>query len=185
MAIRVTEVFKHHPELFDEETRALIEQSKQPYEFPGMTCTSTVEESKAINKVRGPAVIIAGAGMCNGGRIKHHLVNTISQPENTILFVGYQAVGTLGREILEGARKVRILGQWHQVRARIEQLHGFSAHADREELLTWLKAFAQPPRHIFVTHGEAATALAFAAFVQEKTGWNASAPAYNQREVLT
>jgi metallo-beta-lactamase family protein len=184
MAIRVTEVFNRHKELFDEEAKALMGQGNQPYEFPGMTFTSKVEESKAISKVRGPAVIIAGAGMCNGGRIKHHLVNTISRPENTILFVGYQAEGTLGREILDGAKKVRILGRWYQVRARVEQLRGFSAHADREELLTWLKACAPPPRHIFVTHGEAATALAFATFVQEKTGWSASAPAYNQREVL-
>ncbi|MBU0716306.1 MAG: MBL fold metallo-hydrolase [Verrucomicrobia bacterium] len=184
MAIRVTEVFNRHKELFDEEAKALMGQGTQPYEFPGMTFTSKVDESKAINKVRGPAVIIAGSGMCNGGRIKYHLANTISRPENTVLFVGYQAMGTLGREILDGAKKVRILGQWHQVRARVEQLHGFSAHADREELLTWLKACAQPPRHIFVTHGEAATALAFAALVQEKTGWSASAPAYNQREIL-
>ena len=184
MAIRVTEVFNRHKELFDEEAKALMGQGNQPYEFPGMTLTSKVEESKAINKVRGPAVIIAGSGMCSGGRIKYHLVNTISRPENTILFVGYQAVGTLGREILDGAKKVRILGRWHPVRARVEQLRGFSAHADQGELLTWLKACAQPPRHIFVTHGEAATALAFAAFVREKTGWSASAPAYNQREVL-
>ncbi|MDP2991193.1 MAG: MBL fold metallo-hydrolase [Kiritimatiellota bacterium] len=158
MAIRVTEVFNRHKELFDEEAKALMGQGNQPYAFPGMTLTAKVEESKAINKVRGPAVIIAGSGMCNGGRIKHHLVNTIGRPENTILFVGYQAMGTLGREILDGAKKVRILGQWHPVRARVEQLHGFSAHADRQELLAWLKAFTQPPRHIFVTHGEAATA---------------------------
>jgi metallo-beta-lactamase family protein len=185
MAIRVTEVFNRHKELFDEEAKALMGQGAQPYEFPGMTLTSKVEESKAINKVRGPAVIIAGAGMCNGGRIKHRLVNTIGKPENTILFVGYQAMGTLGREILDGAKKVRILGQWYPVRARIEQLQGFSAHADREELLAWLQACTQPPRHIFVTHGETATALAFAALVQEKTGWPASAPAYNQRETLS
>ena len=85
---------------------------------------------------------------------------------------------------MDGATKVRILGQWYKVRAHVEQLLGFSAHADREELLTWLRAFTQPPRHIFVTHGEAATAVAFAALVQEKTGWSASAPAYNQREIL-
>ena len=185
MAIRVTEVFNRHKELFDEEAKALMGQGNQPYEFPGMTLTAKVEESKAINKVRGPAVIIAGSGMCNGGRIKHHLVNTISRPENTVLFVGYQAMGTLGREILDGAKKVRILGRWYPVRARVEQLQGFSAHADREELLTWLKACDQPPRHVFVTHGEAATALAFAGFVQEKTGWSATAPAYNQRETLS
>lgn len=185
MAIRVTEVFNRHKELFDEEALALMGQGSEPYAFPGMTLTSKVEESKAINKVKGPAVIIAGSGMCNGGRIKHHLMNTIGRKENTILFVGYQAIGTLGREILDGAQKVRILGQQHPVRARIEQLHGFSAHADREELLTWLEACEPPPRHVFVTHGEEATAVAFAAFVQEKTGWSASAPAYNQRETLT
>ncbi len=184
MAIRVTEVFSRHKELFDDDTKALMGQGAQPYEFPGMIFASKVEDSKAINKVKGPAVIIAGSGMCNGGRIKHHLVNTIGRPENTILFVGYQVVGTLGREILDGAKKVRIMGQWHTVRARIEQLRGFSAHADREELLAWLKACAPPPRHIFVTHGEPATALAFAALVQAATGWPASAPAYNQREVL-
>jgi len=184
MAIRVTEVFNRHKELFDEETKALMGQGNEPYEFPGMTLTSDVKESKAINKVKGPAVIIAGSGMCNGGRIKHHLVNTISRKENTILFVGYQAQGTLGREILDGAKKVRILGQWYPVRARVEQLHGFSAHADREELLTWLKACAPLPRRIFVTHGEAATAVAFAALVQAKTGISAVAPAYKQREAL-
>lgn len=185
MAIRVTEVFNRHKELFDEETKALMGPGDEPYEFPGMVLTADVKESKAINKVKGPAVIIAGSGMCNGGRIKYHLVNTISRKENTILFVGYQAMGTLGREILDGAKKVRILGQWYPVRARIEQLLGFSAHADREELLSWLKACAQPPRRIFVTHGEAAIAVAFAALVQEKTGWSAIAPAYNQREILS
>lgn len=184
MAIRITEVFSHHPELFDEETKALMRQGNRPYEFPGMTLTAGVEESKAINNVRGPAVIISGSGMCNGGRIKHHLINTIGRPENTILFVGYQAEGTLGREILDGAKDVRILGQWYPVRARVEQLLGFSAHADRNELLAWLKTFVPPPRHIYMTHGEAATALAFAAFVSAQTGWSASAPAYNQREAL-
>ncbi len=185
MAIRVTEVFRRHKELFDEETMALIGTGGQLDALAGIiTLTARVEESKAINKVRGPAVIIAGAGMCNGGRIKHHLANTIGKAINTILFVGYQAVGTLGREILDGAQKVRILGQWHHVRARIEQLRGFSAHADRDELLAWLRGCAQPPRRVFVTHGESATALAFAAFVQEQTGWPTSAPAYNQREAL-
>jgi len=185
MAIRVTEVFKRHKELFDEETKALMEQVGNAHELPGITLTSKAEESKAINKVKGPAVIIAGSGMCTGGRIKHHLANTIGRAENTVLFVGYQAMGTLGREILDGAAKVRILGQPHAVRARVEQLNGFSAHADKEELLAWLKTCARPPRRVFVTHGEAGTALKFAEFVHEKTGWSASAPAYNQRETLS
>ena len=184
MAIKITEIFNHHAELFDEETMALIRHKNQPFELPGMKLTASVAESKAINKVQGPAVIIAGAGMCNAGRIKYHLVNTISSPENTILFVGYQAEGTLGREILDGAKQVRILGRWYPVKARVEQIHGLSAHADRDELLAWLMEFTQPPRHIFVTHGEAKAAVAFAEFVREKTGWTASAPVYNHREEL-
>lgn len=184
MAIRVTEVFSRHPELFDDETKAWLKQSKRPEEFSNINMTGSAEESKAINKVKGPAVIIAGSGMCNGGRIKHHLTNTIGRPENTILFVGYQAGGTLGREILDGAKDVRILGRQYRVRAHIEQLRGFSAHADRNEILGWLKTFAPPPRRIYVTHGEAASASALAAFVQEQTGCPAFAPIYKQREVL-
>jgi metallo-beta-lactamase family protein len=184
MAIKITKVFSRHPELFDADTLALLQKGVSPYEFPGLTFTATVEESKAINKVKGPAIVIAGSGMCNGGRIKHHLVNNISSSKTTVLFSGYQALGTLGREILDGAKRVRILGLQYQVKARIVQLSGMSAHADRDELLAWLLALPQPPRQVFVTHGEAASANSFVQFVREKTGWNASAPAYNQRMEL-
>lgn len=184
MATRVTEVFRRHPELFDDETLAMTRRGNPPYEFPGMTWTAGVEESKAINKVRGPAIIIAGSGMCTGGRIKYHLAAGISSPKNTILFVGYQARGTLGREIMDQAKNVRILGHRYPVRARVAQLNGFSAHADRNELLAWLKSLPQAPRRIFVTHGEAAAAASFADYVKEQTGWSASAPAYQQREEL-
>ena len=116
--------------------------------------------------------------------IKHHLVQHISRPENTILFVGYQARGTLGRQIVDGSKDVRILGQYHPVRARIVQLSGFSAHADRDELMKWLAAFEKPPRQLFVTHGEPEVADHFCAYVKEKMGWQVSAPEYNSVVLL-
>ncbi|HEX29918.1 TPA: MBL fold metallo-hydrolase, partial [Candidatus Poribacteria bacterium] len=162
MAISVTEVFGHHPELFDEEMIELIRRRESPFDFPGLKMVRKVEESKAINHIRGTVIIIAGSGMCTGGRIKHHLVSNISRPESTILFVGYQAVGTLGRQIVDGAREVRILGRIHPVRARIVQINGFSGHADRDELFRWLSGLKGKPRHLFVTHGEPESAHSFA-----------------------
>jgi metallo-beta-lactamase family protein len=178
MAISVTEVFEHHPELFDEEMMRLILQRKSPFDFPGLRMTRSVNESKAINDLKGTAIIIAGSGMCTGGRIKHHLVQNISRPESTILFVGYQALGTLGRHIVDGAKEVRILGEMHRVRARVTQIHGFSAHADRDDLLRWLSSLQEPPRHVFVTHGEPETAGHFADFLKKKKGWAVTVPRY-------
>ena len=122
--------------------------------------------------------------MCNGGRIKHHLVANISRKESTILFVGYQAFGTLGRHIIEGARSVRILGQKRKVKARIAQVGGFSAHADKEELLEWLMSLKKPPRRVFVTHGEADAAQSFADLISERTGWNVTVPEYQDEVIL-
>ena len=155
MAAKITEVYKHYFNLFDQQTKDLIRQDHSPFDFPGLKTVGTIEESKTLNDIKGTVVIIAGAGMCTGGRIKHHLVTNISRPESTVLFVGYQAEGTLGRQILDGAPSVRILGQQYPVRARIAQLHGLSAHADRDELLRWFNALKTPPRHVFITHGEA------------------------------
>ncbi|MGA1845373.1 MAG: MBL fold metallo-hydrolase RNA specificity domain-containing protein [bacterium] len=184
MAVRVTEVFGRHRELFDEETRALLEKGRHPCDFPGLIMVRSVDESKMINHIRGTAIIIAGSGMCTGGRIKHHLINNISRPESTIMFVGYQAKGTLGREILDGAESVRILGEERPVKARVERINGFSAHADREELFQWLAALKRPPRHLFVIHGEENAAEAFAAGVRERTGWGITVAAYNQEVSL-
>lgn len=178
MAVRLTEVFQRHPELFDDETRSLLRRGEHPCDFPGLRMTQSVEQSKAINEVRRGAVIIAGAGMCTGGRIKHHLVANISRPESTILFVGYQANGTLGRAILEGAREVRIHGQPRVVAARIAKINGFSAHGDRNELLGWLSGLQSSPRQTFVVHGEPEASRAFADLLHEKKGWSASVPAY-------
>jgi metallo-beta-lactamase family protein len=184
MAIRVTEVFKHHRELFDEEMTDLVNDGHSPFNFPGLKMASSIEDSKAINYVRKGAIIIAGSGMCTGGRIKHHLVSNIPRPESTVLFVGYQAVGTLGREIVEGAKQVRIHGQHYPVRAKIAQIHGFSAHADRGELLKWLSSLESPPKHVFVTHGEPDASAKFADLLKEKMGWHVSVPHYKQRQVL-
>ncbi len=178
MAVRVTEVFRRHPELFDEETLALIRKGDHPCDFPGLEMCRTVDESKAINKFDGPAIVIAGSGMCTGGRIKHHLANHIDNPDNVILFVGYQAIGTLGRIILEGADEVRLYGKKRPVRARVEKINGFSAHADRNELLRWLSGLKNVPDHVFVTHGEPDSANAFAGQIGSEKGWNVSVPSY-------
>ena len=129
-------------------------------------------------------MIIAGSGMCTGGRIKHHLVNNIDRPESTVLFVGYQAVGTLGRHIVDGADEVRIFGEKRQIKARIEQIHGFSAHADQNELLRWLSALENTPRKVFVVHGEEDSAHDFAEFIKEKQGWDVAIPSYRDEVKL-
>jgi len=184
MAINITEVFETHPELYDREMTRLIERNKSPFEFPSLKMVNTVDDSKAINRILGTAIIIAGSGMCTGGRIKHHLVANISRPESTILFVGYQARGTLGRQIVDGAREVRILGQFHPVQARIAQLTGFSAHADRDELMRWLSALEKAPKQLFVTHGELEVANRFSNYVADKMRWKVSIPAYREQVLL-
>ena len=178
MAIRITEVFKHHAELYDSEMQELYRNGESPFAFSGLKMTSSTKESKGINHIKGTVVIIAGSGMCTGGRVKHHLANNIERQESTILFVGYQAAGTLGRQILDGAPEVRILGQMRPVEARIARIQGFSAHADREELLGWLMGLKRPPRRVFVVHGEAGAETKFGKFIAEKTGWDIVVPDY-------
>lgn len=179
MAIKITEVFKRHTELFDRKMQELLKRHQSPFDFSGLEMVETTDESKALNSMKGTSMIIAGSGMCTGGRIKHHLANNISRPESTILFIGYQAEGTLGRLILSGTKQVRIFGQQHVVRARIVQIQGFSAHADRNDLLRWFSKLAVKPKHVFVTHGEENAARNFQAYLREKTGFEASVPAYD------
>ncbi len=180
MAIKVTKVFSKHPEYFDKDMAERVNNHHSPFEFPGLEMTRTTNESKAINLRSEPCIIIAGSGMCTGGRIKHHLANNISKEANTILFVGYQANGTLGRIIIDGKDSIRILGQPRKIRARIEQIGGFSAHADCEELTKWLSGLKQPPRKVFVVHGEASAAAAFGKYLADKTGWNVHVPEYQE-----
>jgi metallo-beta-lactamase family protein len=184
MAAKITEIFRNHQELFDEETQKMLREHNSPFDLAGLKVTTTSEESKAINHITGTVMIIAGAGMCTGGRIKHHLVNNISRKESTIMFVGYQSVGTLGRLIVDGAKEVRILGQKYKVKAKVVQINGFSAHADKNEMLSWLKNFKSPPKQIFLVHGEPESAQAFGAFLRDKTGWQVSIPAYEDQVVL-
>ncbi|MHC4321708.1 MAG: MBL fold metallo-hydrolase RNA specificity domain-containing protein, partial [Planctomycetota bacterium] len=185
MAIRVTDVFRHHTDLFDDEAAELLRSGKHPCDLPGLQLCRTVDESKAINYIRGSVVIIAGSGMCNGGRVKHHLVNNIVRPECTILFVGYQAIGTLGRQIVDGAKTVRIQGRHFPVKAKVIKIDGFSAHADKDELLQWISSFQNnPPRKVFITHGEEEVSKAFAEVVEEKLGFNTERPSCGDKYVL-
>jgi len=184
MAANVTEVFRKHPELFDKEMSQRIGQNRSPFEFAQLKLVRDTSESKAINHIKGTVMVIAGSGMCTGGRVKHHLVNNITRPESTIMFVGYQAVGTLGRQIVDGAKKVRILGSRYRVKARVVRINGFSAHADRNELANWLAELKEPPKKLFVVHGEAESANHFASYLKNKTGWDIAVPAYKDEFIL-
>ena len=184
MASKITHVFRHHPELFDKATTDRISNNDSPFSFVGLELAGTSDESKAINDITEPIIIIAGSGMCNGGRVKHHLVNNISRPESTIMFVGYQAIGTLGRLIVDETSPVRILGQEYDVKAKVVRIHGFSAHADKTELLTWLRALETAPRKVFVVHGEESSATNFGKFLRKETGWPVEVPEFGYKAVL-
>ena len=184
MAINVTQVFENHPELFDSEMNELIRKRQSPFDLPNVTTAKTRDESKQINDLKQPAIIMAGSGMCTGGRIKHHLMHNIMRPESTILFVGYQASGTLGGQIVGGAKEARIFGVNYPVRARVERIEGFSAHADRNELMKWLSGLERPPKHLFVAHGEPETAQAFADFVKAEKNWEVSVPDYRDTAAI-
>ena len=154
LAISATEVFKKNTELFEEEIQEKIKRGDNPLEFKDLHYTQTAEESKALNEDSRPAIIISASGMCEVGRIKHHLKHNLWNPNSTILFVGYQAPGTLGRSIVEGAEKVKILGEEIAVNARVEYIEGYSGHADQTWLLNFVYSFTNPPKHIFLVHGE-------------------------------
>ena len=154
LAISATEVFKENTDLFDEETQQEIRRGDNPLEFPGLKFTRTSDESKALNEDTTPSIIISASGMCEVGRIKHHLKHNIWNPKSTILFVGYQAPGTLGYSIVNGAKKVKIFGEEFAVNARIEYIEGYSGHADQEWLMNFIYSFITKPKHIFLVHGE-------------------------------
>jgi metallo-beta-lactamase family protein len=160
LAIKITEVFKKHPDIYDEEARA---RTDQPFDFPGLVCTPSVDESRRVNQLDGPAIVIAGSGMCTAGRIRHHLKHGIWDPRNTVLFVGYQAPGTLGRILLDGAEEIKMMGSEFAVKAEIAKIGSFSAHADKDELINWLSCFKQTPKTVFLIHGEPDTLETFSA----------------------
>ncbi len=184
MATSITKVFAHHPELYDKAMKQHMNDRHSPFMFPGLQLVETKQQSQAINESRGPTMVIAGSGMCTGGRVKHHLVRHITRPEDTIMFVGYQATGTLGRAIVSGHKEVRILGEDYPVVAEIVQVRGFSAHADKTEILQWLRGLETSPTKVFVVHGEAQSAAHFQAYLQAETGWDVAVPAYQDAVIL-
>lgn len=154
LAISATEIFKKNMDLFDESVQEEIKKGDNPFDFPDLNFTKTAEESMALNEYDKPCIILSASGMCEVGRIKHHLKHNLWDPKNTILFVGYQAQGTLGRSIVDGAKKVKIFGEEIAVNARVEYIEGFSGHADQEWLLNFVYSFINKPKHIFLVHGE-------------------------------
>ncbi|MDE7270411.1 MAG: MBL fold metallo-hydrolase [Acetatifactor sp.] len=177
MAVEATEIFhENRMDCFDGEALALVREGINPISFAGLKLSITSEESKEINFIDTPKVIISASGMCEAGRIRHHLKHNLWREECTILFVGYQAVGTLGRSIVEGAKEVKLFGESIQVRAHIKKLVGMSGHADKNGLLEWIDAFEEKPKKVFVVHGEDSVCMSFAECLKIEHGQRAYAP---------
>ncbi len=177
LAVEATNIF-HQNEMtcFDEEALALVKEKINPLFFPGLHLTITSEESKEINFENTPKVIISASGMCEAGRIRHHLKHNLWRPECTILFVGYQAVGTLGRSLVEGAQEVKLFGETIGVNASIKTLAGLSGHADKNGLIEWVESFEEKPRQVFVVHGEDRVCASFVECLRSEHGIKAYAP---------
>jgi len=161
MAIRATEVFSKYPEYYNKDVQASIKERKDPFDFPELIKTQDAQKSKLINSVTKPCIVIAGNGMCTAGRIKHHIRNNISDPKTTLLFIGYQVEGTLGYWIKKGEKKIKLLGIEVPVRAKIEVIDGFSAHADANGLMSWLSSYNPKPKKVFIIHGDENSSKAF------------------------
>ncbi|HIU24929.1 MAG TPA: MBL fold metallo-hydrolase [Candidatus Copromorpha excrementigallinarum] len=172
MATTATEVFKKNAQVFDDETKEYIARGDNPLDFKNLKFTRTSEESIWLNNNPDPKVIISASGMCEAGRIRHHLKHNLWNRKSSIVFVGYQAEGTLGRMLLEGAEEVTLFGEKIQVNAKIYNLEGFSGHADRNGLLAWLKGFKKEPKHIFLVHGESESKADFAKTVEKELGYH-------------
>ena len=185
MAREATGVFVRHPECFDSETReAFARGNGEPFGFSRLRYVGGSEESRALNDRKDPCIIIAASGMCEGGRILHHLRNGLPEPKNTVLFVGFQAEGTLGRRLRDGVRPVNVFGEPVEVAAEIVAIDGFSAHADQRELVDWATPLTPPPRRIFLVHGELASAEALAAVIRTRMGADVRIPEKNEEFVL-
>jgi metallo-beta-lactamase family protein len=185
MAAATTQAYANRKEEHDEDYTSILTQQRHPLRTHAMNTASSREESKKLNNVKGARVIISASGMMTGGRVLHHAIRLVPDPDATIVFVGYQAAGTLGRRIQDGEPEVKILGQWVPVRCRKEKIGGFSAHADWAEVLRWLQGMeGGGPRTTFLTHGEPEAANAMAGHIKEKFGWNVHVPQYGERVEL-
>jgi metallo-beta-lactamase family protein len=183
MASRASDVYLRHPEVYDEETAALLRSGQSPLEYPGETYTNEVEASKGIRTAPRPLMVVASSGMLTGGRILHHLKDFLPDPACTLLFIGYQGEGTLGRHLQSGGTTARIDGEEYQVRCRVRSISGFSAHADEHELAAWLAHFGGEPKRVFIVHGDPDAAQAFAERVRTELGMDPYLPHY--RETVT
>lgn len=181
MAIDATTMTLEHEEDYDAETLGLLRKGIKPLAPRKLHYVRDVEQSRALNFIAGPGIIISASGMCTGGRIKHHLKQRLPNERNTICFVGFQAAETKGRAILEGAQAVWLHGEHVPVRSHIERVNGFSAHADQRELLSWLRGFETPPRQTFVVHGEPEASETLAGLIKQDLGWNVTVPALNEQ----
>jgi metallo-beta-lactamase family protein len=192
MASKATRVYHDHPETYDEETGNLLRSGDSPLNYPGQQFTDTVDESKAIRHANRPFMVVASSGMLTGGRIMHHLKDFLPDPRCTLLFIGYQGEGTLGRHIQEGTRSVRIDGQEISVQCRVRSISGFSAHADQHELEAWLANFGRAgsgrdgrPKTVFIVHGDPDAAEAFAVRIRSELGMEAHVPQHRESVSLT
>ncbi len=181
LAISATEVFKKNTDLFEEEVQEKLRHGDHPLEFPGLQFTRTPDESKALNETYYPSIIISASGMCDIGRIKHHLKHNLWNPASTILFVGYQAPGTLGRTIVDGADKVKIFGEEISVNARVEYIEGYSGHADQEWLLNFVYSFIKKPKHIFLVHGEEESEEILKGLIEKNTEIPVTIPSFGEK----
>ena len=180
LAISATEVFKENTNLFEDEIQEEIMRGDNPLEFPGLQFTRTADESKALNEDNTPSIIISASGMCEVGRIKHHLKHNLWNPKSTILFVGYQAPGTLGYNIVNGVKKVKIFGEEIAVNARIEYIEGYSGHADQEWLMNFIYSFIKKPKHIFLVHGEPESQDTLREKIEQETGLSVTIPEFGE-----
>lgn len=180
LATKATEIFKQNANVFDDEARRCILDGDNPLEFENLHFTQSVEESKLLNASKEPKIIISASGMCEAGRIKHHLKHNLWRKESSIVFVGYQAEGTLGRKIIDGEKYVKVLGEDIRVNAEIHNVQGFSAHADKNALLDWLGGFEEKPKKVFLVHGEADAKSSFADEIEKTLRLSCIIPEYNK-----
>jgi metallo-beta-lactamase family protein len=185
MAIDATDIYSAHPEEHDLDMQALATASRRPLSSRRFHLLRTPEESKSINHVSGPFIVISASGMATGGRVLHHLKLRLPDPKTTVLFVGFQAEGTRGRALQDGKKEIKMLGEIVPVRAKIKTIDGFSAHADQREILRWLKNFTRPPRKTFVVHGEPPASQALAEEIRKTLRWSVEVPSYGQTVKLT
>ena len=183
LAIKATEIFRKNKKYYDEEAQAILDRGYDPFNMPNLRYSATTEESRAINETKGSAIIIAGNGMCTAGRIRHHLKHNLWRPGTSLVIVGFQALGSTGRRIVDGAKEVRLLGETVAVNAKVFTIGGFSAHADQNDLLEWAGHFESAPK-VFLVHGEPSASESLAAKIKERLGLDVYIPKWKERLVL-